>query len=351
MLRLNGGARAAFNAEGIAMKITKRAEANRKNALVSTGPRTPEGKHVVAQNAIQHGILAILPVLPSENVADWQMHRVGVLESLAPVGGLELALAERVALCLWRLRRVAVYEAAVTAAGMDEANEEAAGFDQERLEKIQREVRDTKGGLDLWRGGLELLKKLPTLPDDASVNTDDAYMVLRAVSEQPDKRFDIERKDFLIALGIPPDETDDPFGWKGWTAGMVRRGLAEMFTFFGSGQETILAQALENLKRDKQESILRGCKVFALEYEAKILRRGIRRREKQLTGKRMLPSERTCNKISRYEVHLSRQMSQALHELQRLQAARNGPMPPPAALDIQVNGNGNPLRTIRQGRR
>ena len=46
-------------------------EANRANAQKSTGPRTPEGKATVAQNAVKHGLLARTAVLHGE---DWEEH-------------------------------------------------------------------------------------------------------------------------------------------------------------------------------------------------------------------------------------------------------------------------------------
>src|SRR5215203_5796335 len=77
----------------------------------SGGPRTEEGKAVVRWNATRHGISSPAPVVPGlEKKEDWQEHRDGILENLAPVGHLEVALAERVALLTWRLHRVTRYE-------------------------------------------------------------------------------------------------------------------------------------------------------------------------------------------------------------------------------------------------
>ncbi len=84
------------------------------------GPKTPEGKARVSRNAVQHGIHASMPVIAGvERVEDWEAHRAGILDSLAPVGHLEMVLADRVALLLWRLHRVAAYERAELAAVHD----------------------------------------------------------------------------------------------------------------------------------------------------------------------------------------------------------------------------------------
>lgn len=46
------------------MTTAAQIEANRRNVLKSTGPKTVEGKIVAASNATKHGLLAKLPVVP-----------------------------------------------------------------------------------------------------------------------------------------------------------------------------------------------------------------------------------------------------------------------------------------------
>src|SRR5918994_1401915 len=77
----------------------------------SGGPKTEEGKDVARWNATRHGIRSPAPVVPGvEKPEDWDEYRDGMLEDLAPLGSLELALAERVATLAWRLHRVTRYE-------------------------------------------------------------------------------------------------------------------------------------------------------------------------------------------------------------------------------------------------
>lgn len=47
----------------------------------------------------------------------------------------------------------------------------------------------------------------------------------------------------------------------------------------------------------------------------------------------------TYGKLIRYETNIERGIFKALHELQRLQSARNGEnVPPPIAMDVDVSG-------------
>jgi hypothetical protein len=83
----------------------------RDKEVAKRGPRTLAGKLTISTNAKTHGIRSPRPVVMDfESEKDWQSHRASVLESLAPEGGIEQALAERVASASWRLNRVVVYE-------------------------------------------------------------------------------------------------------------------------------------------------------------------------------------------------------------------------------------------------
>jgi hypothetical protein len=89
------------------MATAAQLRANRLNARKSTGPRTPEGKAVVAQNAVQHGLLARAALLQGEDWEEFTEFRENLVEELAPEGTLEGMLAERIVSLSWRLQRAA----------------------------------------------------------------------------------------------------------------------------------------------------------------------------------------------------------------------------------------------------
>ena len=85
----------------------RKVQANRENALKSTGPRTVEGKYMSSQNAVQHGLLATKHlVLPVEQQAELDSLCDHLMFELAPTNEVELLLADRIVSAAWRLRRV-----------------------------------------------------------------------------------------------------------------------------------------------------------------------------------------------------------------------------------------------------
>jgi hypothetical protein len=84
--------------------------ANRLNSLKSTGPRTPQGKAVVSQNAVKHGFLAQRDVIASESEADFRLYRQQLLDELNPASPMESILAERIVTLSWRLKRAGRFQ-------------------------------------------------------------------------------------------------------------------------------------------------------------------------------------------------------------------------------------------------
>ena len=89
------------------------------------GPKTSTGRARVGVNAITHGLSSLRSVVPGESSTDWEVLRQTIVDALVPVGPVELALAERVASAVWRLRRVTAYEEAALAERQDLATASA----------------------------------------------------------------------------------------------------------------------------------------------------------------------------------------------------------------------------------
>jgi hypothetical protein len=92
------------------MATTKQLDANRRNALSSTGPTTEAGILACKNNALRHGLRALQTVVPGESAAQWETHLAAVVADLAHHGAIEYSIAEQIAVKLWRLGRVVRYE-------------------------------------------------------------------------------------------------------------------------------------------------------------------------------------------------------------------------------------------------
>jgi hypothetical protein len=87
------------------MSSLKKIEANRRNALKSTGPTTPEGKERSRRNAIRHGLTAETVIAGLEDAEDYQAFEAAITADYDAETAVERELVLRLASVLWRLRR------------------------------------------------------------------------------------------------------------------------------------------------------------------------------------------------------------------------------------------------------
>jgi len=75
------------------MSSLKQIEANRRNALKSTGPTTPEGKERSRCNAVRHGLTAETVIAALENAEDYQAFEAAVISDYDVESAVERELA------------------------------------------------------------------------------------------------------------------------------------------------------------------------------------------------------------------------------------------------------------------
>jgi hypothetical protein len=108
------------------MTSLKQIEANRHNALKSTGPKTPEGKERSRCNAVRHGLTAETVIGALEDAEDYRAFEAAIIADYNAQSAVERELILRLASLLWRLRRATAMETGILqlqAEGLQELNE------------------------------------------------------------------------------------------------------------------------------------------------------------------------------------------------------------------------------------
>jgi hypothetical protein len=291
-------------------------------SLAKGGPVTEEGKEVVKWNATSHGIRSPAPVVPGiERTEDWEEHREGVLESLQPEEHLEFVLAERVALLSWRLHRVIRYETESIALFQEKAEDNLAK--ERRFESGPDHPETVRSNAKSDEQDYKLLKRFSKMKDDKRLSSIDADLVIWGAVECADKvaEGDVDPEELLESISVPglPD-SDSWEGYEGWTAGLVRAVIDAIAKATDEEPEELLEAAIRSAKWKAERSKL----------EAEKVERDLER----MSRERLLPEEKTLEKVARYEAHLSRGLYKAMHELEALQARRTGGSAPLARLDV-----------------
>jgi len=92
------------------MATEKQIIANRRNAQLSTGPRTEEGRAVSRLNAYQHGLTGQIEVMTPDEKAIHDKFCDDIVAVLLPTDALESQFAQSVAEGHWRLNRARTIE-------------------------------------------------------------------------------------------------------------------------------------------------------------------------------------------------------------------------------------------------
>ncbi len=91
----------------------KQYEANRRNALLSTGPVTSEGKAAVRFNALRHGLRARTILLPGEDAGEFHQLCADLESDWNAQTRTEQLLVEQMAVAQWKLARLEVGERSI----------------------------------------------------------------------------------------------------------------------------------------------------------------------------------------------------------------------------------------------
>jgi hypothetical protein len=92
------------------MTSARQIEANRRNAQLSTGPRTDAGKSRSRRNAVRHGLTAETVIDALEDADDYAAFELAVTSDYEARTAVERELVLRLASLLWRLRRATAIE-------------------------------------------------------------------------------------------------------------------------------------------------------------------------------------------------------------------------------------------------
>jgi hypothetical protein len=108
--------------------------------------------------------------------------------------------------------------------------------------------------------------------------------------------------------------------WDGWTVSLVRECIS----------------AIASAAKEEQEELIEAATEWArLEIiSAKVATERVEQDLARMSRERLLPDDKTLEKVSRYEAHLSRLFHKSLHELEALQTRRSGGVAPLARLDV-----------------
>lgn len=289
----------------------------------ATGPRTEWGKKRSKQNALRHGIFAQVLLLDHEPRADFTCLLKGLREYLKPEGTLEAILVEKIAMLLWRQRRVIIAEVAEIRVASDflewdrELQQtEAAGQIAEAASAESRSELyfQTRRGLIPHIANPKILERCLALLGELQES-------VRANGFMPDQDRTILHTVYGFDEHVPRTVREQ---YEGWLA---------------------MASSSEDDRKQHNYTSPKDCVAFILDVIREEIKRLVRHEQTQskinsarssleeLRG--LVPSSPTMERLLRYESSIERAFDRALNQLERLQRIRLGlPIPPAVKVDV-----------------
>jgi hypothetical protein len=273
---------------------TRKIEANRRNALKSTGPKTCRGKAYSGRNAIKHGLFArqfMDFVVQGEDPEEYNELLKGLRAQYQPIGMAEELEVERAALCWWRLKRAWRYENAMNRVALRDIGR------RERAEQADWcRMRDKEEVAWLQQ--------------------------LQSAAEQIEETGEFSEEDRQRIFSIEPKFEST---WK----------MLE-----STAQETLakppLSKLSEELSPQERSSLLA---FFTVKSGMSFLKQLGHWRSTSVqeiaTAQHVIPNGDALDKILRYETTIERQLGRTIDRLERLQRRRQGEMiPPPVSVHL-----------------
>ncbi len=316
----------------------RRIQANRRNALRSTGPKTVRGKRTVARNAMKHGLLAQEVVITAgdgeENLEEFRALVERLWEYYEPVGVLEEMLVQRIGTCWWRLARTIRAENGEIRTRLDTL-------------KVDRALRNSdKVNLALLLSEMELGLYSPENSADQKVSSRDRWSAIQGA--QTNLR---EHRSGLIHLRALLKMANSEIASDGYMSEETRKKICYAFCFWDylfaftclyAGPRTKMddqpSEPVVDVQTDEKRANLVKFIDNQLERISKFEDYALERENLAVDAEARsfsLPPTGATDKLLRYEAHLDRQLYRAMDQLERLQRQRKGEkVPPPLNINL-----------------
>lgn len=272
----------------------RKVEANRKNALKSTGPRTLRGKAYSRRNAIKHGLFARQFMdffVHGEDPTEYEEVLNGFRARYDPIGVAEELEVERLAQCWWRLKRVWRYENAMNRVALRDSGRKELADQAKWCEERGKE-------------------------DDAVI-----LELESAVKEiEETGAFPQELRQRIFALN-PGSESI-------WI--VIESVIQERIAV------PRISKMLEQLNSEERSSVLAPhIATAAIGYLKQLARWRFSSVLEIAVAQHVIPNSNALDKILRYEPAIERQLGRSFDRLERLQRGRNAEMiPPPLSVHL-----------------